>query len=61
MNLQFACISAFLTLEGTEDTVKTIDAAIARGYKICAHPAIKVCFLKQLCVSDDQIIHQVNH
>lgn len=36
-----ANLAAFLTLSGTSDAVKSIDQAVASGYRICAHPALK--------------------
>ncbi|KAL7540473.1 hypothetical protein ACHAXR_010132, partial [Thalassiosira sp. AJA248-18] len=35
-----ANLAAFLTLNSTDD-VKTMDEAVAKGYTICAHPAVK--------------------
>ena len=39
-----ANLAAFLTLSGTYDSVRSIDQAISAGYRICAHPAMKVEF-----------------
>ena len=35
-----ANLAAFLTMSRQAETVKTIDGAIAAGYRICAHPAL---------------------
>lgn len=41
MSAYVANLAAFLTLSGVADTVKTMGEAVARGYTICAHPALR--------------------